>query len=65
MAEPTPNRAPPCLHCLHFQVTGNPRFPRACKVFGIKTPSMPSHEVFRATGKHCPEFKENPKIKKT
>jgi len=59
-----PDRAPPCLKCVHFTVTFNAAFPRACRVFGIQTASMPSHEVFLATGKHCPEFTENPKIKK-
>ena len=60
-----PDRAPPCLRCLHFYVTGSPSFPRACRVFGVQTANMPSHEVFLATGKHCPEFRENPKIKKS
>ncbi len=58
-----PDRAPPCLKCLHFHITGNPRFPRACRVFGVQTALMPSQEVFLSTGKHCPEFKLNPKIK--
>ena len=29
-------------------------------MFGIQTAGTPSHEVFLATGSHCPEFKENP-----
>jgi hypothetical protein len=65
MSPTFPDRAPPCLRCLHFSVTGNLSFPRACRVFGIQTAGMPSHEVFLATGRHCPEFRENPKIKKS
>jgi hypothetical protein len=34
-------------------------------VFGIRTAGMPSQQVFLATGRHCPEFQENPKIKKS
>jgi len=59
-----PDRAPPCLRCHHFYVTFQASFPRACRVFGIKTAGMPSQEVFLATGHHCPEFRENPKIRK-
>lgn len=64
MAERFPDRAPPCLRCAHFTFTANPSFPRACRVFGLQTASMPSHEVFLATGRHCPEFRENQRIKK-
>ena len=51
-----PSKAPNCLECSHFLVTWEPDFPRGCKVFGIKTPNMPSAEVFAATGTHCPAF---------
>ena len=59
-----PDRAPPCLQCMHFYVTFHPSFPRACRRFGVQTASMPSHEVFLATGRHCHEFQQNPKIKR-
>ena len=58
-----PDRAPNCLKCLHFTVTWDPSFPRSCAVFGIKSRDLPSAEVFRATGRHCPAFEKSPRIK--
>jgi hypothetical protein len=49
-------RAPDCLKCVHFRVTWEPAFPRACDLFGVKCRNLPSHEVFVATGRHCPSF---------
>lgn len=49
-------RAPNCLKCIHFKVSWDPAFPRICLVFGFKTRNLPSIEVFRATGAHCPVF---------
>lgn len=57
--------APNCLQCIHFHVTWDPRFPRGCRVFGIKTPRMPSQVVFENTGTHCPAFERSPRIKDT
>lgn len=58
-------REPNCLECIHFKITWNKRFPRACTMFGIKTKNMPSRDVLIATGRQCPAFKLNPKVKKT
>jgi hypothetical protein len=58
-----PDRAPNCLKCLHFRVTWDPNFPRACDVFGIKTRNLPSVEVFAATGRQCPSFSLKPGLK--
>ncbi|MDR1315491.1 MAG: hypothetical protein LBK13_01350 [Spirochaetales bacterium] len=58
-----PAHAPPCLKCRWFSVTWDPAFPRSCAVFGFKCEVLPSLEVFRATGKHCPSFEKSPKIK--
>ena len=63
MEAKTPPRAPDCLSCSHFHVSWDPRFPRACAVFGIKSRKLPSHVVFEATGRHCPEFAKSPRIK--
>jgi len=49
-------RAPDCLKCIHFRITWEPSFPRACDLFGVKCRNLPSHEVFAATGRHCPSF---------
>ncbi|MDR2518641.1 MAG: hypothetical protein LBD13_04415 [Spirochaetaceae bacterium] len=48
--------APNCLICRHFKVTWEPAHPRSCRIFGIKSRSLPSLEVFRATGRQCPSF---------
>lgn len=54
---------PDCLKCRHFHVSWDPHFPRACGVFGIKSWQLPSVEVFRATGRHCPAFEVSPRLK--
>ncbi|MDR1238594.1 MAG: hypothetical protein LBK27_00610 [Treponema sp.] len=51
-----PARAPYCLHCAHFSVSWDPVFPRSCDYFGFKCKNLPSHEVFKSTGRHCPAF---------
>jgi len=50
-----------CLHCIYFTVTWEPKFPKACKLFGIKSAQMPSAVVFNSTGEPCNAFtrKEN------
>jgi hypothetical protein len=58
-----PLRAPNCLQCRYFHVSWDPRFPRSCAVFGIKSKKLPSHAVYEATGRHCPTFQKSPKIK--
>ncbi|HOX32592.1 MAG TPA: hypothetical protein PLB91_09680 [Spirochaetales bacterium] len=58
-----PETAPNCLKCLHFRITWEPATPRACLVFGIKGPRLPSLEVFAATGRHCPSFELKPGLK--
>ncbi|HCM27847.1 MAG: hypothetical protein A2Z99_00015 [Treponema sp. GWB1_62_6] len=59
----SPGRAPDCLKCVHFKVTWDPAFPRSCGVFGIKSAHLPSVEVFRATGLHCPSFQRKEGLK--
>lgn len=51
-----PVKAPNCLKCVHFKVTWNPQFPRACGLFGFKCRDLPSLEVLRSTGVPCPSF---------
>jgi hypothetical protein len=58
MAAQSPVGFPNCLTCVHFKVTWDPAFPRSCKAFGIKCLSLPSMEVFRSTGVHCPAFQK-------
>ncbi|GEM_PF-4736052 len=59
----TPDRAPNCLHCIHFHITHDPAFPYACDEFEVQGKRMPAQEVFIATGRHCPVFVLNPKVK--
>jgi len=58
-----PNRLPNCLKCAFFKVTWDPMFPRACDIFSIKCSNFPSAEVYRATGAHCPSFRQKDGIK--
>lgn len=60
----SPEKAPNCLKCEYFFVSWDSRFPRGCRIFGIKSMNLPSREVFISTGLHCPSFKESAKIKK-
>lgn len=57
-------KSPDCLKCEYFYVTWDPAFPRGCRVFEIKSKQMPSYEVKKATGMHCPSYKESSKLKK-
>jgi len=59
----TPDQAPNCLNCIYFFVTWDSRFPRGCRIFGIKSFKLPSSEVFISTGKHCPAFREGQRKK--
>lgn len=55
---------PDCFKCLHFYITVDEKFPRGCKVFGIKGKNIPSVDVKRATGIPCPVFTSREKITK-
>jgi len=58
-----PAAAPNCLKCRHFYVSWDPSFPRACRVFGVKSRQMPSLAVYQATGRHCPAFERSPRLR--
>ena len=53
-----PSSAPDCFRCVHFKVTWEPAFPRACVLFGLKSRNLPAMEVFLSTGQHCFAFKD-------
>jgi hypothetical protein len=63
MAVKPPGSPPNCLKCHHFRVSWDPRFPRACRVFEIKSRELPSLEVYKATGTHCPSFQLSTKLR--
>ena len=50
-----------CLRCAHFYITWQPKYPKACKVFGFKSANMPSVTVYESTGAQCLAFKEKGK----
>ncbi|MDR1901207.1 MAG: hypothetical protein LBQ88_02840 [Treponema sp.] len=56
-------RAPDCLKCKFFKITWRPEFPHGCTVFGFLCRGMPSVEVFKNTGQHCPAFELKPGVK--
>ncbi|MFP4012273.1 MAG: hypothetical protein ACLFUM_11260 [Spirochaetaceae bacterium] len=58
-----PQHPPNCLKCRHFYVTWDPRFPRGCAVFGVKTQRLPSLVVYESTGMHCPRFERSERVK--
>lgn len=57
-----PGRAPDCLKCKHYYVTWDASFPRGCRIFDFKSQQLPSMEVFRNTGRHCPSYAPSPNI---
>jgi hypothetical protein len=59
----SPSTAPNCLKCRHFYVSWDPKFPRACALFGVKSRQLPSHAVFEANGHHCPAFEKSPRVR--
>ena len=47
-----------CFDCVHFSVTWEPTYPKACKVFEFKTTQLPSAVVYETTGDVCMAFKK-------
>ena len=45
-----------CLQCAHFMVTWEPKFPKACRLFGFKSAGLPSVAVYESTGAACMGF---------
>ena len=54
-----------CFTCKHFYVTWDRRFPYGCKVLGFKSRSMPSAEVYNASGQECLRHEEKPNLPKS
>jgi hypothetical protein len=55
-----------CMQCVHFAVSWDPKYPRACKLFGFKSGRMPSASVYEDSGYDCLGFvkKENKTARK-
>lgn len=45
-----------CRQCVYFKVTWEKNHPYMCRVFGFKSPSMPSIEVYKSAGRECLKF---------
>lgn len=54
------NKKVDCMRCKHFAVTWNPRFPRACKLYGFQGRELPSVTVLSSTGSLCVGYEEKP-----
>jgi hypothetical protein len=55
-----PTRPPNCLKCAFYKIdwsTKNRTFLRGCEIFSFMSMNLPSYEVFRSTGSHCPSFR--------
>ncbi|MCL2077861.1 MAG: uracil-DNA glycosylase [Oscillospiraceae bacterium] len=50
------SKNPNCFNCIFFTVTWEPKYPKACKFFGIKGTRLPSVVVFNSTGEPCKAF---------
>ncbi|MDR0324683.1 MAG: uracil-DNA glycosylase [Oscillospiraceae bacterium] len=45
-----------CFQCVHFVITWDPKYPRACKLFGFKSARVPSVSVHEDSGFACLGF---------
>ena len=49
---------PNCMRCACFKISWDPSLPYSCDVFAIKSRYLPSLEVYRSAGSHCPSFQQ-------
>lgn len=45
-----------CLKCIHYYSTWDTSFPRGCKIYKIKSLSIPSNVVKSNSGEDCQAF---------
>ncbi|HIJ23296.1 MAG TPA: uracil-DNA glycosylase [Gammaproteobacteria bacterium] len=50
-------KQPDCFRCKHFFITWDPKFPRGCHAYGIKSTQVPAIEVLHADGRPCMLFR--------
>ncbi len=53
---------PDCLSCVHFKVSWDANYPRACHKFGFKGKELPSYTVYQTTGQECPFYERAPSL---
>lgn len=47
-----------CFRCRHFSITWDKHFPYGCKAMGFKSRSLPSRDVYHASGAGCMSYRE-------
>ena len=47
---------PACRKCRFYQATWKPQRPHACRFFGFQSRLLPALEVYRSSGKICPQY---------
>ena len=52
-----------CFQCIHYQVTWDTQKPKGCKLYNLKSQTMPSILVRNETGDFCYGFEA--KVKKS
>ncbi|MBX4262004.1 uracil-DNA glycosylase [Clostridium estertheticum] len=45
-----------CSKCIYYYITWDPAFPKGCKLYGFKSPNLPSILVKRSSGISCGKF---------
>lgn len=49
---------PNCFKCKHYFVSWDPKMPRGCRLYDIKSSFWPSQIVKEASGAECPDWEE-------
>ena len=49
---------PACRRCRFYQATWKPQRPHACRFFGFQSRLLPALEVYRSSGKICPQYSD-------
>ncbi|MBU3156313.1 uracil-DNA glycosylase [Clostridium estertheticum] len=45
-----------CCKCIYYYITWDPAFPKGCKLYGFKSPNLPSILVKQSSGIDCGKF---------
>ncbi|APC42469.1 uracil-DNA glycosylase [Clostridium estertheticum] len=45
-----------CSKCIYYYITWDPAFPKGCKLYGFKSPNLPSILVKQSSGIACGKF---------
>ena len=53
-----------CFQCKHFFITWDPKTPKGCRAYGVKSAQIPSVIVAQASAQGCLAFADKAQIKK-